>query len=198
MAVSGFLLGVFILVHLAGNATIFAGGAVFLSYAEHLHALGPFLKIAEIALLFIFSLHLFFGVSLYVENLAARPDQYAVKKSDGGRSVGSMTMPYTGAIIFLFLGIHLTTLSFFGRELSPLDLLRGYLGQPMMVGIYVTGLLALTLHLSHGFWSMFQTFGINHPRYNRFLRSITLLVAVAAGVIYILIPCLIYFRGIPN
>ena len=198
MAVTGLMLGGFILVHLAGNTTIFAGGAAFLSYAGHLHSLGPLLKVAEVSLLIVFSLHVFFGVSLYIENLKARPESYSVNKNDGGRTFGSMTMPYTGVIIFIFLGIHLSTLSFSGLELTVLDLLRGYLGKPMMVGIYVFGLSALTLHISHGFWSMFQTFGINHPGYDCLIKKATLFVALAAGVVYITIPILVYFKGIPN
>ncbi len=198
MAVTGAMLGGFILVHLAGNTTIFAGGAAFLSYAEHLHSLGPFLIVAEVVLLIVFFLHVFFGVSLSIANLKARPERYSVNKNDGGRTIGSMTMPYTGVIIAVFLGIHLSTLSFFGEELSVLDLLRGYLGQPMMVMIYILGLLALTMHISHGFWSMFQTFGVNHPKYDCFIKTTTLLVALMAGAVYILIPILVYFKGIPN
>ena len=198
MAVTGLCFCGFLVAHLAGNLTLYSGKDLFNAYAEHLHSLGPLLKVAEVSLLIVFVLHVFFGVSLYIENLQARPERYSVNKNDGGRTLGSMTMPYSGVIIAIFLGIHLSTLSFFGDELSVLDLLRGYLGQPMMVAIYVCGLFALTLHISHGFWSMFQTFGVNHPQYDCFIKRSTLVIALVAGAVFILIPILVYFKGIPN
>jgi succinate dehydrogenase / fumarate reductase cytochrome b subunit len=33
--------------------------------------------------------------------------------------------------------------------------------------LYILATLALALHLFHGGWSMLQTLGLNHPRYNR-------------------------------
>ena len=46
MAVSGFLLGVFMLFHAAGNSFIFYGKTALNAYAEHLHSLGPLIPAA--------------------------------------------------------------------------------------------------------------------------------------------------------
>ena len=146
MAVSGTVLSMFIIVHLAGNLTIFGGGEAFLSYAEYLHSLGLILVEAELFLLFFFIVHVIFGTIIYIENLKARPDRYSVNRNQGGRSIGSMTMPYTGLIVLIFLGMHLSTLSFSALDQNVLQLLSGYLSEPLMVCLYITGLLALTIH----------------------------------------------------
>jgi succinate dehydrogenase / fumarate reductase cytochrome b subunit len=46
----------------------------------------------------------------------------------------------------------------------------------------------LALHISHGFWSLFQSLGINHPKYNAALRNGTLGAAILLSAIFILIP----------
>ncbi|HHB76999.1 MAG TPA: succinate dehydrogenase, partial [Desulfobulbus sp.] len=96
MALTGFMLGGFLLVHAAGNTSIFWGRHAFNSYAEHLHSLGFLITIAELVLLTIFLLHIITGISLFLQNLGARDSRYAVQKSAGGRTWGSRTMPYTG------------------------------------------------------------------------------------------------------
>jgi len=46
---------------------------------------------------------------------------------------------------------------------------------------YVLAMLALGLHMFHGFWSMLHTLGLSHPRYDA-LRK-TLAGALAAVVV---------------
>ena len=41
---------------------------------------------------------------------------------------------------------------------------------------YILAFVALTIHLSHGFWSMLQTFGVNHPRYNELIARLSLII----------------------
>ena len=72
MALTGLLLGGFLLVHAAGNCTIFLGRAVFLSYAAHLHALGIAVVVAEVLLLALFLTHAVMGLFLFLENRRAR------------------------------------------------------------------------------------------------------------------------------
>jgi succinate dehydrogenase / fumarate reductase, cytochrome b subunit len=66
------------------------------------------------------------------------------------------------------------------------------LGSPAYSVIYVIGLGALALHLSHGFWSMFQSVGINHPKYNTFIRTCAWLVCgLIIGVFLIIVILLL-------
>jgi hypothetical protein len=55
MAITGLSFIGFLAAHLAGNLTIYGGKDAFNGYAEHLHALGPLLTVAELVLLTFFS-----------------------------------------------------------------------------------------------------------------------------------------------
>ena len=101
-------------------------------------------------------------------------------------------MPYTGALIFLFLIIHV-----FGFGIAkPEDIKISMLVQDYLSGFfyslfYILSFIALAIHLNHGFWSMLQTFGLNHPRYNTLISTLTIAVPVIFLVIFGGIP--IYF-----
>ncbi|MGD8266652.1 MAG: succinate dehydrogenase, partial [Desulfobacterales bacterium] len=61
MAVTGLSFIGFLAGHLAGNLTIYGGADAFNGYAEHLHALGPLLAVAEFGLLGLFVIHVLVG-----------------------------------------------------------------------------------------------------------------------------------------
>ena len=189
MAVSGLLLAFFLLAHLAGNATSFLGRETFNSYAAHLHSLNHLIPILETCLLSVFTLHVFFGLTLFIENQEARPDSYQVNASAGDRTFASRTMPYTGLLILVFIIHHLFRFRF-GEYNTVSDLVRDYLSRPVSGSFYIFCLLALTLHISHGFWSFFQTLGLNHPKYDRTIRAITMLISLLTGITFIMIPIL--------
>jgi succinate dehydrogenase / fumarate reductase cytochrome b subunit len=195
MATSGALLSVFLLIHLAGNSTMFLGSDTFNSYAEHLHSLGFLLHFFEAGLLGVFILHISFGLLLYVENLRARPVRYAVTKSRGGRTPGSRTMPYTGLIVLVFLFVHINNFQTIDGT-PPSGAVKTVLSQPGYAVFYWLAMLSLALHISHGCWSMFQSLGLNNTSYDRLLRKTALAFSIATGTIFILIPTLaLFFRG---
>ena len=112
MAITGLGFCIFLIAHLAGNLTLYAGKDAFNSYAEHLHSLGPFLTLAELGLLFFAIVHVLTGVILFYQNFKARPIRYSVNKNAGGRTIGSATMPYTGFALLLFIIFHLINFHF--------------------------------------------------------------------------------------
>ncbi len=192
MAVTGSLLGCFLLVHAAGNSSIFWGREPFLSYARHLHSLGFLLNIVEILLLAVFLLHVITGLALFLANSRARGQRYAMQRSAGGRTLGSLSMPYTGLTILAFLLVHLVNFHFTDHHRPIADMVAAILGQPLYAVFYGCGLLALLLHISHGFWSLFQSLGISHPAYDALVRTsgrITagLICAVFWGVVILLL-----------
>lgn len=191
MALTGLALSGFLLVHAAGNSSIFLGRAAFLSYAEHLHAFGPLLKIAEVLLLGLFLVHIATGMILFLGNLGARSDRYAVSASAGGRSWGSATMPYTGVIVFAFILMHLFNFHFTDRSRVIADIVAAVLEQPLYSVLYVIGLSALGLHVSHGFWSLFQSLGVNHPKYDRLLRWCAWVVCGVIVAVFVTIVLLL-------
>ncbi|XOF35128.1 MAG: succinate dehydrogenase cytochrome b subunit [Candidatus Electrothrix sp. YB6] len=170
MAATGLLLGDFLLIHAIGNSFIFQGKVAFNAYAEHLHSLDPLIPLSELLLAAVFLLHIVTGISLFLENRKARGSRYAVRKSAGGQTWGTRTMPWTGAAILAFLILHLLTVRFVDHAVSVADTVVTVLGNPLLSFLYFLGVTALALHISHGFWSLFQSFGINHPQYNRLIR----------------------------
>ena len=190
MAASGLLLTLFIVTHLIGNSISFLGREAFNSYAERLHSLDVLIYFFELGLLILFLIHILTGVILYFENLGARPSRYSVDTSEGGRSWGSRTMPYTGLIILVFIIVHLMNFHFTDKSVLIADLVRELLSKPGLAFFYIFSLIALALHLSHGFWSLFQSIGFNHKKYNQLLLKGALVFSILVGIIFTLIPVL--------
>jgi len=190
MAASGLLLSLFLLTHLLGNSTSFMGRAAFNSYAEKLHSYGILVNIFEIVLLALFLIHIITGIILYFENLKARPARYAVNASEGGRTFGSRTMPYTGVIILIFIVVHLLNFHFTDRSIPIADLVRQLLSRPVLASFYICSLFCVALHVSHGAWSLFQSIGFNHEKYNRILVNGAVAFSIIVGIVFILIPVL--------
>ena len=188
MAASGLLLSFFLLTHLLGNSISFLGREAYNAYAVKLHSLGVLVYIFELGLLALFLIHIITGILLYLENLRARPARYSVNSSEGGRSWGSRTMPYTGIIIFGFIIVHLLNFHFTDRSVSTADLVRELLSRPGLALFYIFSLFAVALHLSHGVWSLFQSIGINHEKYNQLLLKGALVFSILVGTVFILIP----------
>ena len=103
MAVTGLSFIGFLAAHLAGNLTLYAGGAAFNAYAEKLHSLGPILTVFELGLLVLALIHVATGITLFVQNYKARSVPYEKDEAAGGRTWSSVTMPYTGFIILGFV-----------------------------------------------------------------------------------------------
>ena len=190
MAASGLLLSLFLLTHLLGNSVSFLGRDAFNAYAEKLHSLGALVSVFEVGLLTLFLIHIITGIILYLENLQARPSRYSVNTSEGGRSWGSRTMPYTGIIILVFIIVHLMNFHFTDKNVLVADLVRELLSRPVLALFYIFSLLAVALHLSHGVWSLFQSIGLNHEKYNQLLLKGALAFSILVGTVFILIPLL--------
>jgi succinate dehydrogenase / fumarate reductase cytochrome b subunit len=190
MAASGLLLSLFLLTHLLGNSVIFLGRDAFNAYAEKLHSVGALIYLFEAGLLTLFFIHIITGIILYLENLQARPSRYSVNTSEGGRSWGSRTMPYTGVIILVFIIVHLLNFHFTDKNVPVADLVRELLSRPGLALFYIFSLLAVALHLSHGIWSLFQSIGFSHDKYNQLLLKGALAFSLLVGTVFILIPLL--------
>jgi succinate dehydrogenase / fumarate reductase cytochrome b subunit len=183
MAVTGLGFCVFLAAHLAGNLTIYAGKDTFNAYAEHLHALGPLLTVAELGLLFFAIVHVATGATLFYQNFTARPVRYAVNRSAGGRTIGSATMPYSGFVLLLFVIFHLVNFHFVDKSNTTIfQIVASSFAKPGYVFVYVVAMIVAAIHVSHGFWSAFQTIGANHPRYMPYVRGASILFSVVVGI----------------
>jgi succinate dehydrogenase / fumarate reductase cytochrome b subunit len=189
MAVTGLGLMGFLAVHLLGNVMAFAGAEAFNGYAAKLHSLQPYLSVFNIGLAALGLLHIVIGTILFFENLKARPTRYHVYKNPGGRTIGSNTMPYTGILILIFVIFHLFKFTFVDKSATPIyQLMAATFTNPLWAAFYVAAVVIVSVHISHGFWSMFQTFGINHPHHMPVIIKLGLLVTFVFGIGFGILP----------
>jgi succinate dehydrogenase cytochrome b subunit len=196
MAVSGGILYLYILAHLAGNLLIYGGRDTLNDYAHLLHAHPSLLWMARIVLLAAVGVHIVTSIQLWwLNKYVARPIGY-VRKKDVPPAYASGTMMWSGPIIAFFVifhVLHLTTgsvgLPF--RELDAYDNLVSGFRIAWVAAIYVVAMLFLSMHLYHGFWSLFQSLGVSHPRLDRRLKYIAHGLAIAIGAGFISIPVMV-------
>jgi len=123
----------------------------------------------------------------------ARPIRYKVNKSAGGRTVGSATQPYTGFIILIFVVIHLLNFHFAEHTHESLYfLVTKLLSNPVYVAVYLFAMIVVAVHVSHGFWSLFQTLGANHPKYMPFIQKLGIALSLIFGVGFGFIPIFLF------
>ena len=209
---TGLGLIVFVIVHLAGNLSLFSKNpTAFNTYAKKLHDFGYLLYVAEIGLLFLFVFHIVSAILVYVSKRRARKDQYAKTGFAGGKSkksISSISMIYTGIILLAFVVWHVISFRFGpgiddgyvteikGEQARDLHrLVYEYFTDPLYVIIYVVVMILLGLHLRHGFWSTFQTLSLNNPKYSSLIYTAGLLFAILMAAGFLLIPVWIYFSG---
>ena len=196
MAVTGLSFIGFLAAHLAGNLTLYEGGAAFNAYAEKLHSLGSILTVFELGLLVLALIHVITGITLFVQNFKARSVPYEKDKAAGGRTWSSVTMPYTGFIILGFVVFHLINFSFVDKsDRTIFEIVRAAFANPVYVIVYVVVMIIVALHVRHGFWSAFQTLGANHPKYMPALLGISVIVALLIGLGFGLLPLYIWTMG---
>ena len=205
MALTGLLLVGFLVAHLAGNLLLFKddGGAAFEAYAQKLHDLGPVLIVLELGLVALFAVHIGFAVRTILDNRRARGgsgSKYAVSASHGAKTLASATMPISGAIVLGFLIVHLVNFRFdeafkerFTGDLhgeGSAAIVMDLLAEPLLALVYLVGVAALALHLTHGIKSAFQTLGANHPHLDAWLRPAAVALAVVLGLGFASLPIL--------
>jgi succinate dehydrogenase / fumarate reductase cytochrome b subunit len=191
LAFCGFLAG-----HLAGNLTIYGGKDAFNSYAEHLHSLGPLITFMEWALVIFALVHIGTGLTLFYQNFKARPDRYVVNKRAGGRTIGSATMPYTGIILLVFIIVHLINFHFVDKSnVTIYQIVSQTFEYPLYVLSYIVAMIVVAVHVSHGFWSAFQTIGANHPKYMQLIMVLSIVFSLAVGLGFGLLPIYVHVAG---
>lgn len=178
MAVTGLLLGAFMLIHLGENLLLLKGETAYNGWVEFLLS-NPITPLLELGLLLLFVVHIAAGVWVRVEDFLNAPRGYEARRWQGGRTIGSATMLYTAAAILVYLVYHMLTFRFVDHSMGFYQMVTGAFRSPVFTSIYVAGSAALALHLSHGMQSAFQTLGLNHPKYTPLIKAGGWLVALA-------------------
>src|SRR5215207_6609379 len=182
VAFTGFCLFLFLIGHMAGNLLIFQGRDAINTYAERLKVTGPLLWAVRLTLLALLLVHLYFTISLAIENRAARKHRYA-KFQPKASTFASRWMVWTGLVVLVFLVYHLSHFTLFlvhpeyGKyeEVVKADHTRHDVFQmvstafnkPLVVLLYIAAMAVVFVHLSHGVASMFQTVGLSNERWTK-------------------------------
>jgi succinate dehydrogenase / fumarate reductase cytochrome b subunit len=192
MAVTGILLFGFVVLHLLGNLQVYEGPEKLNAYAKMLRAVPELLWGARLTLLAAVTLHIWAATSLTRMSLAARPVGYEVTRHIES-TYASRTMRWSGVTLALFIVYHLLHFTF--GSVHP-DFREGDVYHNVVAGFqvwpvslfYVLAMLALGFHLYHGAWSMLQTLGLSHPRYNHLRNGLAGVLAVLVVIGNISIP----------
>lgn len=194
MAITGIILFGFVLIHMIGNLKLYAGAEALDQYGVWLREMGQpalpsgvALWIARIVLLAATIIHVVAATQLTLMNRRARPERYR-RGHYVQATYASRTMRWGGVIILLFVIYHLMHLTW--GNVHP-DFQYGHPYHNLVVGFqniwvslfYIIANIALGFHLSHGLWSMFQSMGWNHPKFNSMRRYFarTFAVVVTLG-----------------
>lgn len=199
MAITGVFLFGWIFLHMVGNLKIYLGPEHLNEYAKWLRVMGApampnsgLLWVMRLALLVAVWLHIQAATELTIMSRAARPIAYKTRDSVVS-SYASRTMRWGGVIILLFVIYHLLHLTFgtvhpnFVENDPYHNVVAGF--QVWWVSaFYIIANCALGLHLYHGLWSMFNSLGLNHMKFNAWRRTFALVFALLITVGNISIP----------
>ncbi|MBD3225570.1 MAG: succinate dehydrogenase [Caldithrix sp.] len=208
MGVTGLLLSGFIVIHLIGNLQLLLPDKdPFNIYAHILtQETGSIIYIAEFLLAAVFLIHFVYAIIVTWNNWQARPEGYRkVKwaKNTSRRSIGSVTMIYTGVVIMVFLVWHLLHFKFgevvyytpagYDHEIRDLYVIvYQFFGNIINVILYIIVMALLGFHLSHGFWSAFQSLGLDGKRFTPFVYGLGVVFAIVMAVGFLFLPLFIF------
>jgi len=189
MAFSGIVLFGFVTVHMAGNIQAYMGRETMNKYAEFLqHSLhGGGIWIFRSVLLAAVAVHGWMALSLTLDNWKARPVGYRAQQLQAA-TWASRTMRWSGVVLAVFIVYHLLHLT--TGQAHPnfivgdayANFVAGFKA-PTVSAFYILAQLCLGLHLWHGVWSVTQTLGLSHPRYNTCRRTFaSVLTVLVVGV----------------
>jgi succinate dehydrogenase / fumarate reductase, cytochrome b subunit len=204
MAVTGLAWCGFVLGHMLGNLLYLVGPEAFNSYGHGITSSKLYYAI-EAGLLATLVGHMFFAFLVVMANRAARPIGYAVSpqgKQKTGASAASRTMAISGALILVFIVLHLITFRFgvhyeatadgvAVRDLSRLMLET--FSQAGYVIWYMIAMAVLAGHLSHALWSSLQTLGLIPGGKEGAVRCLSSAFGVLVSIGFAVNPLYIFF-----
>ncbi len=208
MGITGLLLCSFLVVHLAGNLLVYVGAKEYNAYAKELHSM-MLLPVAEIGLFLLLFIHIALAFKLTRDNQRARHISYQQTQSkiQEKPSLFSRTplgetsawMFISGSIILGFLVIHMIDMKLHANptvdytDADPYDIIVQVLGSSLSAPFYIVGTIVLGFHLSHGFWSAFQSLGLNHPKYMPWIKKLAIVFAFVIAAGFVSLPIWGYF-----
>lgn len=205
MALTGFFLVFFALAHMLGNLSTFGGAAGLNAYAEHLRAFPPILWAFRALMAGAVVLHLFFGLTLYLQNKGARPIDYACKKNER-TTFSALSMVWTGLLLLVFIVIHLAQFTFHAvlpagaiientaaGSFNVFAMVASSLSSTGVTVFYLAAVVVLLLHILHGAASFLQSLGATNENTFTGITTGGKLVAFVIALGFVLVPLSVLF-----
>lgn len=199
LAVSGIILFGFVIGHMLGNLQVMLGADAYNSYAAGIKSKPLLLWGVRAVLLAALLVHTVIVLELYGKTIAARPVAYKVKKHIA-TSYAAMMMKYTGPVLLVYIIFHIAHFTYPGVSFGDYDPIAGDVYAnfvnafrvPWVVAVYVIANLMLGMHLYHGAFSMLQSVGLSHPRYNNRVKNVARGLAFLVTAGNVLLPLTVF------
>jgi succinate dehydrogenase / fumarate reductase cytochrome b subunit len=213
MSITGLFLITFIIVHMSINLLlIFDDSGDLFNIAANFMATNPLIKVMEPVLALGFLVHIVWSVAITIQNMRARPVGYNKTSQSVNATWASRNMFILGGLVLVFLGLHLFNfwwkIKVVGDPLLehitvmqggiPTEMENTYLLVSTLFKesiiyclIYIAGGILLGLHVTHGFWSAFQTIGLNNQIWRKRFYVLANIIGWVFAIGFSVIP--LYF-----
>ncbi|MFC7581102.1 succinate dehydrogenase cytochrome b subunit [Schaalia naturae] len=210
MAISGLVFVLFLLFHSYGNLKMFLGQEAYDHYAEWLKGdafvpifpHGGFIWVFRLAMVLFLVIHVASAFIVWYRSKKARHTRYVIKKNVAN-SYAARTMRVSGVLILALLVFHIlhfttgTVKTGFTADSTPYERMIATFQSPWMVLLYAVFVAAACLHVSHGFWSAFQSLGWVRSNTRTFMVVLSGIIGGLIFVMFMAPPVSIAFGIIP-
>ena len=201
MAISGIVFVLFLLFHSYGNLKMFLGQEAYDHYAHWLKEEafvpifphGGFIWVFRAAMVLMLVIHIWAAAVTWKRSRRARRSAYVVKRS-AADAHAARTMRMTGVLLFFLIVFHIlhfttgTIRTGFVADSTPYERMVATFQNPLMVVVYLIFIGLAALHVSHGFWSAFQSLGWVRGGTRKFMEVLSGLVGALIFLMFALPP----------
>ena len=201
MAISGIVFVLFLLFHSYGNLKMFLGQEAYDHYAHWLKEEafvpifphGGFIWVFRAAMVLMLVIHIWAAAVTWKRSRRARRSAYVVKRS-AADAYAARTMRMTGVMLFFLIVFHIlhfttgTIRTGFVADSTPYERMVATFQNPLMVVVYLIFVGLAALHVSHGFWSAFQSLGWVRGGTRKFMEVLSGLVGALIFLMFALPP----------
>jgi len=201
MAISGIVFVLFLLFHSYGNLKMFLGQEAYDHYAHWLKEEafvpifphGGFIWVFRAAMVLMLVIHIWAAAVTWKRSRRARRSAYVVKRS-AADAYAARTMRMTGVLLFFLIVFHIlhfttgTIRTGFVADSTPYERMVATFQNPLMVAVYLIFIGLAALHVSHGFWSAFQSLGWVRGGTRKFMEVLSGLVGALIFLMFALPP----------
>ncbi len=210
IAGTGLFLCIFMIVHLSANCILLLpeeiARGMYNAYSTTLRE-NPIIKIVAYLLYLSILLHVIYAILVTFRNRSAKPDKYAINKTEDNSSWASQNMGLLGILLLLFLIVHLA--NFWARiklgmgasvgldaagNVDVYEVTSSLFHNGFYVLFYSLLMIPLGFHLNHGLKSAFKTLGFYHRKGLKVLARVSVIYASILSVGFGIIPLIVYFK----